>query len=154
MNLRIEINGREIDPTRLKEDVQRVFYERQVAGIRSLMRQPCRSGDRVESDHRVWRDAREHEDTGYRLGRTSPGNPESAFWQRSMIIQVLRLGTRTPVSSTALRVVSYDGHTLTVEFHSGRVYDHPGVPFAVYIGLMQASSKGAYYNRYIRGRYR
>lgn len=58
------------------------------------------------------------------------------------------------VNSSAIRAVGYDGHTLTVEFHSGRVYDHPGVPYSVYAGLMQAASKGAYYNRFIRGRYR
>jgi hypothetical protein len=59
-----------------------------------------------------------------------------------------------PVDSSAIRAVSYDGSTLTVEFHNGRIYDHPGVPYLVYEGLMQASSKGAYYNRNIRARYR
>jgi hypothetical protein len=58
------------------------------------------------------------------------------------------------VNSSAIRAVGYDGHTLTVEFHTGRVYDHPGVPYSVYQGLMQASSKGFYYNKNIRGRYR
>jgi hypothetical protein len=58
------------------------------------------------------------------------------------------------VNSTAIRAVGYDGYTLTVEFHSGRIYDHPRVPYSVYAGLMHASSMGAYYNHYIRGRYR
>jgi hypothetical protein len=58
------------------------------------------------------------------------------------------------VNSAAIRAVGYDGHTLTVEFHTGRIYDHPGVPYSVYAGLMQAASIGAYYNRHIRGRYR
>jgi hypothetical protein len=58
------------------------------------------------------------------------------------------------VNSSAIRAVGYDGTTLTVEFHSGRVYDHPGVPYSVYLGLLQACSVGSYYNRYIRGRYR
>ena len=58
------------------------------------------------------------------------------------------------VNSSAIRAVGYDGHTLTVEFHTGRIYDHPGVPYAVYAGLMRASSKGWYYNTHIRGRYR
>lgn len=62
--------------------------------------------------------------------------------------------TLVAVSSSAIRAVGYDGNTLTVEFHSGRVYDHPRVPHSVYDGLMRAPSKGAYYNRYIRGRYR
>jgi hypothetical protein len=59
-----------------------------------------------------------------------------------------------PVHSSAIRAVGYDGSTLTVEFHSGRIYDHPNVPDSVYEGLKRASSKGAYYNRHIRGRYR
>jgi hypothetical protein len=58
-----------------------------------------------------------------------------------------------PVSSSVIRAVGYDGSTLTIEFHNGRVYDHPRVPSSVYVGLMQASSMGAYYNRNIRGRY-
>jgi hypothetical protein len=58
------------------------------------------------------------------------------------------------VSSSWIRAVGYDGSTLTVEFHSGRVYDHPHVPYSVFEGLLNASSKGAYYNRYIRGKYK
>jgi len=58
------------------------------------------------------------------------------------------------VNSSAIRAVGYDGYTLTVEVHNGRIYDHPGVPYSVYEGLMQASSIGAYYNQHIRGRYR
>lgn len=58
-----------------------------------------------------------------------------------------------PVNSTAIRAVGYFGGMLTVEFHNGRTYDHPGVPLWVFLGLMAASSKGRYYNAYIRGRY-
>ena len=58
------------------------------------------------------------------------------------------------VNSSALNAVGYDGCTLRVEFHDGRVYDHPGVPESVYGELMNAGSKGTYYNRCIRGRYR
>ncbi len=51
--------------------------------------------------------------------------------------------------------MGYDGHALAVQFHtSGTVYTHPGVPYSVYVGLLRAASKGAYYNRMIRGRYR
>lgn len=60
----------------------------------------------------------------------------------------------TLVDSSAIRAVAYDGHTLTVEFHSGRTYGHSGVPYSVYCEFMTASSLGAYYNRHIRGRYR
>jgi KTSC domain len=58
------------------------------------------------------------------------------------------------VNSSAISAVGYDGSTLTVEFNNGRTYDHPGVPYSVYEQLMQALSKGAFYNSYIRGRYR
>ena len=57
------------------------------------------------------------------------------------------------VSSTAIRAIGYDGSTLTVVFHNSGSYHHHGVPESVYLGLMNASSKGAYYNQYIRGRY-
>ena len=58
------------------------------------------------------------------------------------------------VTSTAIRAVGFAGGTLTVEFRSGRVYDHPGVPSRHFEGLLNASSPGRYYNRYIRGKYR
>ena len=61
--------------------------------------------------------------------------------------------TMQSVSSSAIRAVGYDGYTLSVRFQSGRTYDHPNVPYHVYEGLMRASSKGAYYSAYIRGRY-
>ncbi len=60
-----------------------------------------------------------------------------------------------PVSSSAIRAVGFDGNTLAVQFHtSDTVYDHPNVPYHVYLGLMSADSMGAYYNRHIRGRYK
>lgn len=59
------------------------------------------------------------------------------------------------VNSSSIRAVGYDGHTLAVLFHTSEtVYEHPGVPYSVYDGLMRAASKGAFYNRHIRGRYR
>jgi hypothetical protein len=58
------------------------------------------------------------------------------------------------VGSSAIRAVGYDGYTLTIQFRNGRVYDHPGVPERVYRELMRASSKGAFYSRFVRGRYR
>ena len=59
------------------------------------------------------------------------------------------------VNSSAIYAVGYDGHTLAVQFHtSDTVYIHHGVPYSVFEGLMRASSKGAYYNRHIRGKYK
>ena len=60
-----------------------------------------------------------------------------------------------PVNSSSIRAVGYDGYTLAVQFHSSdMVYEHPGVPYSVFLGLMHADSMGAYYNRHIRGRYK
>ena len=59
-----------------------------------------------------------------------------------------------PVDSEAIAAVGYDGRTLTIEFTSGETYPHPKVPESVYRGLMGASSKGRYYNTYIKGRYK
>lgn len=71
-----------------------------------------------------------------------------AAWQSGAVMSLLF------VSSSAIRAVGYDGHTLAVQFTtSDTVYLHHGVPYAVYAALMQAESMGAFYNRHIRGRY-
>lgn len=58
------------------------------------------------------------------------------------------------VNSSSIRAVGFDGNHLFVQFHtSEKIYDHPGVPYSVFVELMDADSKGGYYNRYIRGRY-
>jgi hypothetical protein len=62
--------------------------------------------------------------------------------------------TLIPVDSSAIRAVGFDGSTLTVEFHTGRIYDHPNVPDSVFANLLHAISKGTYYNQHIRGRYK
>jgi lysyl-tRNA synthetase class 2 len=61
--------------------------------------------------------------------------------------------TLIPVESSAIRAIGYAGSTLTVAFHTGRVYDHPNVPWSIFADFLRASSKGAFYNRRIRGRY-
>ena len=60
-----------------------------------------------------------------------------------------------PVNSSSIRAVGYDGHFLYVLFHtSDTIYSHPGVPESVFRSLMDATSKGIYYNQHIRGRYK
>ena len=60
-----------------------------------------------------------------------------------------------PVRSSSLAYIGYEDGVLAVVFHtSTTTYTHPGVPYSVYVGLMRASSKGAYYSQHIRGRYR
>ncbi|MCX6907775.1 MAG: KTSC domain-containing protein [Verrucomicrobia bacterium] len=58
------------------------------------------------------------------------------------------------VNSSAINAVGYDGSNLYVEFHSGRTYTHPNVPYYHFEGLLNAESHGGYYNCYIRGKFR
>jgi hypothetical protein len=60
-----------------------------------------------------------------------------------------------PVHSSAMRRVGYDPDTrrMKIEFEQGHTYDFCGVPSSVYQELMNAASKGAYYNEQIRDRY-
>ena len=51
-----------------------------------------------------------------------------------------------------MRAGGYNGSTLAVLFHtSNTVYEHPGVPLSVFLGLMAVASMGAFYNQFIRG---
>ena len=59
-----------------------------------------------------------------------------------------------PVSSSAIAAIGYEGGILGLLFHNTGLYLHPGVPVTVFLGFMAASSKGAYYNRHVRGRYK
>jgi hypothetical protein len=58
---------------------------------------------------------------------------------------------RLPVESSTLISVGYDkaSATLELEFRDG-VYQYFGVPADVYNGLMNADSKGSYFNRVLR----
>jgi hypothetical protein len=61
----------------------------------------------------------------------------------------------TAVESSTLTTVAYDraGQVLQLEFRSRAVYRYFNVPPGVYQDLMAANSKGAYFNRNIRGRF-
>ena len=59
----------------------------------------------------------------------------------------------TPVDSSAIAAIGYDG-TLYVEFRdSGHTYAYPGVSAATYSALRQARSIGAYFNQTIKDQY-
>lgn len=62
---------------------------------------------------------------------------------------------RQPVSSSNLRSVGYDAarRVLTIEFHSGSVYEYSAVPPEVHEGLMGAGSHGKYHHAHIRNSY-
>ena len=61
----------------------------------------------------------------------------------------------TTVESTTLATVAYDKARglLQLEFRSRAIYQYVGVPEAVHEGLLDAPSRGSYFNRFIRGRY-
>lgn len=59
-------------------------------------------------------------------------------------------------NSTAIRAAEYNSATgtLTLWFTSGGAgYDYYGVPARIFEGLVAASSKGSYFNAYIRDQY-
>ena len=62
---------------------------------------------------------------------------------------------RRHVSSSVIRSAGYDltHATLEIEFVSGLVYRYHAVPRSVWYGLMDASSKGSYFDAHIRNRF-
>ncbi|MBI4902343.1 MAG: KTSC domain-containing protein [Acidobacteria bacterium] len=62
---------------------------------------------------------------------------------------------RVLVGSTTLASAGHDAKSaiLELQFRSGAVYRYYDVPVAVYQRLLEAPSKGVYFNQSIRGRY-
>jgi hypothetical protein len=62
---------------------------------------------------------------------------------------------RIPVSSSNIRSIGYEPEisTLEVEFNTGSVYQYHGVSQEAFDSLMQAESKGIYFNANIRNSY-
>ena len=63
---------------------------------------------------------------------------------------------RVVVQSSNLRSVGYDSalEILEIEFHTSSIYDYFEVPASVHAGLMNASSHGSYFHRFIKDKYR
>lgn len=62
-----------------------------------------------------------------------------------------RTSTDIPVDSSLIKRVTYAADaTLTVHFHSGAVYRYFTVPRHTLEAFLTATSKGTYFNRYIR----
>lgn len=59
------------------------------------------------------------------------------------------------VQSITLAAVAYDSHhdLLELHFRDGTVYHYFGVPAKTHRDLLDADSKGAYFNRTIRGHF-
>ena len=62
---------------------------------------------------------------------------------------------RQPVSSSLVKSIGYDRQTetLEIEFGSSRVYQYYGVTVDLYERLMQAPSKGQFFNTHIKNAY-
>lgn len=60
------------------------------------------------------------------------------------------------VQSSDLQSIGYDQNTnvLEVEFHSGGIYQYFKVPEFVYLALVSATSKGTYFHKNIKERYK
>jgi hypothetical protein len=57
------------------------------------------------------------------------------------------------VSSSAISRIEWFNGTLSIWFIPSGRYDYEGVPEAVYLAFLRASSKGRFYNDHIRDRY-
>jgi hypothetical protein len=59
------------------------------------------------------------------------------------------------VESSVIRSVGYERETATleVEFHTDKVYRYFAVPNAVFEGLINAESVGAFFNQRVRNRF-
>jgi len=62
---------------------------------------------------------------------------------------------RQSVSSTDISSIGYDEaiRTLEIEFQNGGVYQYFGVPYEVYVGLMNSGSYGKYFHSNIKDVY-
>jgi KTSC domain len=71
------------------------------------------------------------------------------------IAKSLRMTNPVEVRSSSLARLSYDRRQaiLHVEFRDGTAYQYAGVPLGTYQSLLQADSKGAYFNHCIRSRF-
>lgn len=60
------------------------------------------------------------------------------------------------VSSSLVKSIGYDRQTetLEIEFGSGRVYQYYGVPGRLHVEIMQAPSKGQFFNACIKDQFR
>lgn len=59
------------------------------------------------------------------------------------------------VNSSAISAIGYDQNTMRmrIRFTQRDTYDFCGVPADIFQGLLNAKSKGTYYNDHIRDRY-
>ncbi len=57
---------------------------------------------------------------------------------------------RQSVSSSNIRSIGYNNRVLEVEFNQGSIYQYRDVPETLYHDLMNASSHGSFFAKYIK----
>jgi KTSC domain len=64
--------------------------------------------------------------------------------------------TPAELTSSVIQSVAYDQRTrtLTLTFHTKKVYHYAAVPLYIYQELITAKSAGQYYSRHIKGKYK
>ncbi|MDQ3724918.1 MAG: KTSC domain-containing protein [Actinomycetota bacterium] len=60
---------------------------------------------------------------------------------------------RVPVESSSIDSIGYEKKVLEVRFRNGGLYQYFDVPEQLLALLMQADSKGRFFNQHIRGSY-
>ncbi len=60
---------------------------------------------------------------------------------------------RIPVKSSNLKAVGYESEIMEIEFLNENVYEYSEIPKKLHEDLMDAESKGKYYNQYIKGQF-
>lgn len=60
---------------------------------------------------------------------------------------------RVPVESSSIESIGYEKSVLEVRFRNGGLYQYFDVPEEMLLMLMRAESKGAFFNRHVRGRF-
>lgn len=60
-----------------------------------------------------------------------------------------------PVISSAISAIGYDKPTqlMRIQFIQGDIYSYCRVSENIYLGLLTATSKGTYYDRYIKDKF-
>jgi KTSC domain len=60
---------------------------------------------------------------------------------------------RVPIESSSIDSIGYEKNVLEVRFRNGGLYQYFDVPEQMLALLMQADSKGRFFNQHIRGAY-
>lgn len=94
-------------------------------------------------------------DTAIRLGQYLGTSAD--VWlglQAEYDLRTARRAGRAVVKSSVIEAVEHDGRDrLTVTFVSAKRYVYRGVPPDIFRGLVEAESKGVFFNRFIRDAY-